>query len=76
LAVSNKIIDAVPALGNYIGIFNQLAALGKFDMMLDVLTSMCSDDNVRGKLERLKVKSSKIELMPSRELTCRTLPHQ
>ena len=57
MAVSNKIIDAVPALGNYIGIFNQLAALGKFDMMLDVLTSMCSDDNVRGKLEAFKTKA-------------------
>ena len=57
MAVSNKIIDAVPALGNYIGIFNQLATLGKFDMMLDVLTSMCSDDNVRGKLEAFKTKA-------------------
>jgi hypothetical protein len=57
MAVSNKIIEAVPALGNYIGIFNQLAALGKFDMMLDVLTSMCSDDNVRGKLEAFKTKA-------------------
>jgi hypothetical protein len=57
VAVSTKIIDAVPALANYIGIFNQLATLGKFDMMLDVLTSMCSDDNVRGRLEAFKTQA-------------------